>query len=384
MTGTLRIAFLLERFPVVSETFLLTEMRGLQRAGHVVDVFSHHRPRPSEPVHDEVARSGLLDRTHYSDATLTSDSLDPELCVTLAPGRHDVLHAHFGPNARRFAFAREQAEAPLVVTFHGYDFSAQPRAHGAAMYDALFETADVVTVNCGHARRALETLGCPPEKLVRLRMPIVSDELPFRVRHLWPGEPVRIVTVGRLVEKKGHAAALRAIADVARDIPVHYDVVGGGPLADHLEALVLELRLEGVVTLHGARNSAFVRDLLDRAHLFVLASAEAGDGDQEGTPLALMEAHACGLPVVSTTHAGIPEVVLDGQSGLLVPENDAPALADAIRRLVRDHETWPALGAAGRTHVEQTFDVAPCTEELLGVYARAMSGRDDPRLLAVG
>ena len=76
--------------------------------------------------------------------------------------------------------------------------------------------------------------------------------------------------------------------------------------------------------------------------------------------------------------------MLDGQSGLLVPENDPRSLAGAIRQLVRDHETWPALGAAGRAHVEQTFDVAPCTEELLGVYARAMSGRDDPRLVAVG
>lgn len=384
MTDALRVAFLLERFPVVSETFLLTEMRGLERAGHLVDVVSHHPPRRNEPVHDEVAGSGLLDRTRYVDAMLTADSLDPVPSVPLAPGRHDVLHAHFGPNARRFAFAREQAQAPLVVTFHGYDFSAQPRAHGAEMYDALFETADIVTFNCEHARRTLESLGCPAEKLARLRMPIVADELPFRARHLWPGETVRIVTVGRLVEKKGHAVALEAIADVARDLPVRYDVVGGGPLAEPLAALVRELGLGAVVTLHGRQNSAFVRRLLEGAHLFVLASREAADGDQEGTPVALMEAHASGLPVVATRHAGIPEVVLDGQSGLLVPEHDPGSLAGAIRQLIRDYEDWPALGAAGRAHVEGTFDVAPCTEELLGVYALAMSGRDDPRLLAVG
>jgi colanic acid/amylovoran biosynthesis glycosyltransferase len=384
VSGTVRVAFLLERFPVVSETFLLTEMRGLQRAGHVIDVVSHHRPRPGEPVHAEVGRSGLLDRTHYADASLPPDSPEPVASIPLEPGKHDVLHAHFGPNARRFAFAREQAQAPLVVSFHGYDFSAQPRAHGRRMYDALFATADAVTFNCEHARRALETLGCPPERLTRLRMPIATDEHAFRERHLWPGETVRIVTVGRLVEKKGHAVALRAIADVAREIPVRYDIVGAGPLADALEALVRTLGLEGVVTLHGGKDSAFVRRLLDRAHLFVLASMEAPDGDQEGAPVALMEAHASGLPVVSTWHAGAPEVVLDGQSGLLVPENDAHALAEAVRRLVRDHETWPALGAAGRAHVERAFDVAPCTEELLGVYARARTGRNDPRLVAVG
>ena len=215
-------------------------------------------------------------------------------------------------------------------------------------------------------------------------MPIMAEEIPFRARHLWPGETVRIVTVGRLVEKKGHAVALEAIADVARDIPVRYDVVGGGPLAVPLEALVRKLGLEEVVTLHGRQDSAFVRHLLDEAHLFVLASMEAADGDTEGAPVALMEAHASGLPVVSTRHAGVPEVVLDGQSCLLVPENDPSSLAGAIRQLIRDNEDWPTLGAAGRAHVEETFDVAPCTEELLGVYALALSGRDDPRLLAVG
>ena len=252
------------------------------------------------------------------------------------------------------------------------------------MYDVLFETADVVTFNCEHARRALESLGCPSEKLARLRMPIMADELPFRARHLWPGETVRIVTVGRLVEKKGHAVALEAIADVARDIPVRYDVVGGGPLDRAPRRPRAQAGARGSRHAPREKDSAFVRRLLDQAHLFVLASTEAADGDPEGAPVALMEAHACGLPVVSTTHAGIPEVVLDGQSGLLVPENDPRSLAGAIRQLVRDHETWPTLGAAGRAHVEQTFDVAPCTEELLGVYARAMSGRDDLRLVAVG
>ena len=89
MTDTLRVAFLLERFPVLSETFLLTEMRGLLGAGHVVEVVSHHRPRRGEPVHDEVAGSGLLGRAQYVDATLTPDSLDPVPSIPLAPGRHD-------------------------------------------------------------------------------------------------------------------------------------------------------------------------------------------------------------------------------------------------------------------------------------------------------
>jgi colanic acid/amylovoran biosynthesis glycosyltransferase len=374
-----RVAFLVERFPATSETFIATQLRGLQLAGHTVDVVSQHRPWPGEPVHGEMADSGLLEKTHYVDVPLAADSLETVLSLPLAPGRHDVIHAHFGPNARRFLFARDQTDTPLVVTFHGYDYSAQPRAHGAAMYDALFEVADVVTYNCEHAREALETLGCPPWKLRRLRMPIVVSEFAFRARRLQPGEPLRILTVGRLVDKKGHAVAIRAVADVARERPVGYDIVGGGPLAEPLAALVRELELEDVVSLHGARDSTFVRALLDRAHLFVLASAEAPDGDREGTPLVLMEAQACGLPVVSTLHAGIPEVVLDGRTGVLVPEHDSGALTEAILELARQHDSWPALGRRGRTHVEQTFDVDPCVEELLDVYACAAAARDDGR-----
>jgi colanic acid/amylovoran biosynthesis glycosyltransferase len=374
----LRIAFLLERFPVVSQTFVATELRSLLDAGHDVDVVSQHHPWP-EPVHREIAESGLPERTHYVGGPLMPDSPDPVPSLPLAPGRHDVLHAHFGPSARRFLFARAQARAPLVVTFHGYDYSAQPQAHGAGMYEALFAAADVVTFNCEHARASLERLGCPVRKLLGLRMPVATDALRFRARRLRPGEPVRVLTVGRLVEKKGHPVALRAIAEVAGDTPVRYDVVGDGPLAGRLAALVRELGLEGVVRLHGARDSETVRALLDRAHLFVLASAEAADGDREGTPVALMEAQACGIPVVSTVHAGIPEVVVDGDTGVLVPENDHLALARAIRGLIRQPASWAALGERGRAHVERTFGVAPCLEELLGVYTRATAAHDGTR-----
>jgi colanic acid/amylovoran biosynthesis glycosyltransferase len=322
-------------------------------------------------VHDEVAGAGLLERTFYADAGLSPDRLEAIPSVPLAPGRHDVLHAHFGPDARRFLFARAQANAPFVVTFHGYDFSAWPREHGTAQYDLLFDVADLVTYNCEHARAALESLGCPSHKLTRLRMPIVVDDFPFRTRRLRPGQALRVLTVGRLVEKKGHSVALEAIAELTHEIPVRYDIVGGGPLADALAARVAELGLDDVVHMHDSCDSAFVRRQLAQADLFLLASMEAADGDQEGTPVALMEAQACGLPVVSTLHAGIPEVVLDGRTGLLVPEREPAELAAAIRQLVRDHASWPALGAAGRTHVEETFDVAHCTEELLGVYARS-------------
>jgi colanic acid/amylovoran biosynthesis glycosyltransferase len=352
----------------VSETFVATAMLGLLRHGHEIDVISQHRPWPGEPVHDEVRASGLLERTTYVERPLSPDSPALVRSLPFESGRHDVVHAHFGPNARRFLFAREQAGAPLVVTFHGYDFSSEP-ARNASMYSRLFAVADTVTFNCEHARKVLETLGCPPRKLRPLRISVDLDTLPFRERRLEPGEAVRILTVGRLVEKKGHEIALRALALARPALPnVRYDIVGGGPLVERLEKAVERLGLDDVVRLHGMRDSVYVRRLLAEAHLFLLASTTASNGDQEGTPVVLAEAQASGLPVVSTKHSGIPEVVRDGESGLLVPEGDAEGLAAAVVRLVREHASWPRIGAAGRMHVGRAFDVNESTEQLLGVY----------------
>lgn len=368
----MRVAWLLSRFPVASETFFVTQLQGLERAGHEVDVVARARPRQEEPENDAVRRSSLLLRTGYLTVQLAPDALEPQPAVPLAPGRHDVLHAHFGPNCRRFLFARAQARAPLVASFHGYDFSAQPREHGASMYDVLFEVADLVTYNCEHARQALERLGCPPAKLRRARVGVDLETLAFCVREHPADAPVRLLTVGRLVEKKGHEIVLRALAAARERLPsVVYDIVGDGPLAGGLRALASDLGLDGVVRFHGARSDADVRRFLARAHVFALASTTASDGDEEGSPVVLMEAQACGIPVVSTRHSGIPEVVLDGRSGVLVPAGDVAAFASALVDVLDRHADWARLGRAGRAHVESTFDVSLCTRELVSLYEDA-------------
>ena len=325
-------------------------------------------------VHAEVRDLGSSIRTTYLDRELVPDEPGPVARVPFEPGEYGVLHAHFGSNARHYVFARAQAAAPLVVTFHGRDFSADPHHHGRGMYDILFRTADAVTYNARHAREALEALGCAADKLHLVRMPVDTATLAFRGR-CRDGEPLRLVTVGRLVEKKGHGIALRALAGARGRLPdTRYDIVGDGPLSGGLRELVAGLGLTDVVRFQGAADSTAVRALLDRAHVFVLASKTAADGDMEGAPLSLLEAQACGLPVVSTRHGGIEEAVADGRSGLLVPEGDVDALADALVRMAAAEDAWPRLGAAGRAHVVERYDVGVCTNAMLQVF-RAAAGR---------
>jgi colanic acid/amylovoran biosynthesis glycosyltransferase len=431
MKRPLRIAMFVGQFPVVSETFILRQITGLLDLGHAVDIFSDTRGEQTGPVQPEVAKYRLLDRTTYMDMppecapwelptwplagetwvpgasepipnwkrfaealpalrrclehapALTEQAMSPEhygfqaqslsalyrLNRLLAlPGGYDVLHAHFGPVGGSFRFARALWHAPLVVSFHGYDFTTLPRRQGAGIYQKLFEAADAVTVNSEFTRGRLAGLGCPATKLHPLPVGVDLTAFPFAPRRRQANEPVRLLTVARLVEIKGHEFVLHALAKVRRRYPeIRYDLVGDGPLGQTLEALVRELGLQDIVTLHGARDGMFVAELMRRSHLAVLGSVSL-EGDAEGQGLFLQEAQAGGLPVVATRHGAFPEGMLPGQSGLLVPERDVDGLAQQVESLIAHPETWPEMGRCGRAFIEQRYDIRRLNESLVELY----------------
>ncbi len=168
-----------------------------------------------------------------------------------------------------------------------------------------------------------------------------------------------------MVEKKGLEVGLRAFALLRRELPgATWHIVGDGPLRPHLEALRQQLSLADSVLLHGTLPHPEARRVLDQAHILVAPSVTAQDGDQEGIPVVIMEAMAAGLPVVSTRHSGIPELVEDGVTGLLVPERDPEALAQALRRLVLDAPGWPEMGRRGRAIVERDYNTRRLNDRL--------------------
>jgi colanic acid/amylovoran biosynthesis glycosyltransferase len=435
MSRPLRIAMFVGSFPVVSETFIVRQITGLIDLGHDVDVYADTRAEADSPMHPEIAKYRLLQRTTFmglppetapfempvwpitgrtwppGSATSIHNSLRvaralpkffrclwkaPRLaCQALnrqefgyqaaslsavlrlsmlcqRPGEYDVLHAHFGPVGNSFRFARELWGAPLVVSFHGYDFSTVPRKEGARVYQRLFATADAVTVNSDYTWKQLEMLGCPAGRLHKLPVGLDPDMFRFRERALRPGEPVRILTVARLTEIKGHAYVVRAVAklrEVCRD--VHYDIAGDGPSRKELERLVAELGLRAVVTFHGACDSGAVQRLVEEAHVFVLASVSV-EGDQEGQGLVLQEAQAAGLPVIATNHGALPEGLLPGESGFLVPERNVDALAERLDYLAGSPQLWAAMGRAGRKYVEAHYDIRRLNSQLLRLYTQTI------------
>lgn len=402
----MRVAFLTNSFPKPSETFILRQATGLLDAGHDVRVVSAESPTTSVR-HDAVREYRLQERTTYLSiphsplgAALTVSRSVPvavahpaEVIESLRRGRSgvvrlecigqfrrtvssldpDIYHAHFGGVGSRWDFVPALSDVPFVASFYGMDASSELRAN-PERYEMLFDRADFITVLSDDMRGDLSDAGCPRDRARIVPLPVDLDQFTFRERAPPESGPVRIATVARLVEKKGVDDALRAVASVAADHDVRYEIVGDGPLRSDLDALAGSLGIEELVTFHGFVSSAEVSEILDDVHLFLHPSKVGSDGSKEGTPTAIIEAQAKGLPVVSTRHAGIPSIVNDGEAGVLVPEGDVGALTDALDSLLVRPDQWADMGRAGREFVVANHSISAVSERLIDLYGSVSGG----------
>ncbi len=396
-TRKLRIAMVLGVFPKLSETFVVEQIVGLLEAGHDVRIFA--LGRSGEALHHAVIdRFQLFERTTYlprgKDIVTTLRALRhlPEHrleTLELAEaakarralgsmGHFDAVLCHFGHigeearKLRRVGFF----SGPLAVIFHAADVTTWLNEHGENAYARLFSEAALLLPISRHWQKKLTRLGADPAKMHVLHMGVDLREFEYRARTLRADEPLRLLSVARLIEKKGIRYAIEALA-IARERlgrAFEYHVVGDGPLRAELEELVQARGLSREVTFHGWRTTEQVSEMLERAHVLVLPSVTAKNGDMEGIPVALMEAMAGGLPVLTTEHSGIPELVKNGDTGVAVPERDAPALASALERLVAERESWPTLTESARRMVEAEFDSEKLTHDLEELLAGLSGG----------
>ncbi|MBI3159191.1 MAG: glycosyltransferase [Chloroflexi bacterium] len=291
-----------------------------------------------------------------------------------------LLHAHFGHDAVYALPIVERLRLPFVVTFHGYDlaraFAARLPAPGGAArhahaawverrYPAVFARAQRVLAASGFLASRLAALGCPPEK-IRVHHIGVDVQSFSPPPEETPPQPV-VLFIGRLVEKKGLEWLIRAMSIVQAAEPrLRLVVAGDGPLRPSLERMAAG-SLRSIEFL-GRLESKQIRNWLARAALLCVPSVQTPGGDVEGIPLAVLEAQAMGVPVVASDHAGIPEAVYAGETGLLVAERDYLGLAAAILRLWRDPALRQRLAAAARRQVERDFSLQRNTAALEDLY----------------
>lgn len=305
---------------------------------------------------------------------------DPDNSAPLAAQRHrigsslvkiapDVLLANYGQGGVTVAPVASALNIPLVVSFHGADASRLARDPvWQRRYRDMFQQAAIVTGPSEYVRSKLIGLGSKPERTHVLHYGIRTDQISFsQPSQRFDGQEVRFLFIGRLAAKKDPVTLLRSFR-AARDalLPVEstLTMVGDGPLRETVEATIRELDLGDSVRMLGRRSHDEVIEQFSLAHIYVQHSVTAPDGDEEGLPVSITEALAAGLPVISTRHSGIPEVVIDGVSGFLVDEGDHEAMANRMLELASTPARWDEFGRNGRQILEKEFAMETVQSQL--------------------
>ncbi len=281
-----------------------------------------------------------------------------------------LLHIFFGNVAVHLLPLLRRARIPVVVSFHGSDVAGAIAGSGyAEARREMFERSRLVLCRSGQLAEKVAALGCDPAKL-RI-MKTVLPEIGFVGRTPPPDGAWQIVQACRLVPKKGLATSLRAFAVFRKTFPgARFTIAGEGPMEEELRGLASSLGVADSITFAGFLPQESLRQLFSRSHIFLHPSETAG-GDVEGIPNSLLEAMASGLPVVATRHGGIPEVVVDGRSGLLCDERDHAAVAAALVRLTGDPGLYMNIARAGSDAIRDQFSAERRIADIEALYREA-------------
>lgn len=407
----MNIAFIVGQFPLLSESFILNQISGLMDRGHDVHIYATQgRSELTSKVHPIFEKYQLETKTFYSPTipasyirrlvvairylwqqhclftwrtlqlvnpfrfgrqALSLRLLFRAMKLVEKPQAYDVIHAQFGDLGLLGLTLQKSGliSGKLVTHFRGHDVTVELREQGKDIYDHLFLAGDFFLVNCDFFKQILLTLGCPQAKIQTHGSAIDCQKFEFKPRYFPDDGVVHLATIGRLVEKKGIEYCIKALALAKEQFPnIRFDIIGEGELRPQLEELIHTLQANAYIKLLGWKSQQEIIDILNDCHIFLAPSITAQDGDQDAPVNTLKEAMAMGLPVISTWHGGIPELVEDGKSGYLVEERDADAIADKIMCLIEQSDRWKSMGEMGRARVIELYDIERLSDELEALY----------------
>lgn len=395
----MHIAVFLFEFPKLSETFVLNQITSMIDAKHEVDIFPYNWGSTND-VHEGVNKYKLLERSFFTPhipvnwlarllkaiwLLLIYGHRNPLALVkalnvfkyghlaasltlfyqtiSIIKGRYkyDIIHCHFGDRGNDVLRFKELGAitGKVAISFYGCDLTIVPANGLPAHYSELFKKADLFLPISKFFADLLIEAGCPKEKVLVNHVGVDIKLFSYHVRNRSVTEPLRLLSVARLTEKKGLEDAIRAVAKARRQgCNCTYDIIGSGLLRNKLEQIIHEEKASEYIQLLGQCTHQELKYIILEKDVFILPSVTALNGDMEGIPLSLMEASASGMPIISTWHSGIPELVIHGASGYLAVEHDVETIAHFIMQMASHPELCVELGRQGRAIVEKKFSIS--------------------------
>ena len=400
----MKIAFIVSAFPVLSETFILSQITGLLELGHDISIFASKKT--SGMQHPDIEKYCLLERSyffnipenkikriikaayllflnfHKNPAAILKSlnaikfkkmALSLELFYKVIPflkKDFDVIHCHFGPNGLIGAAINEIVlKSKLLTSFHGSDLSQYLNLNGAAAYNYLFDKGDLFLPVSIHWVKKLISLGCSSAKIKLHRMGVDTDIFkPLKKSN--QNKTIQLLSVGRFVEKKGFKYGILAFSEVLKNHPdMQYNIIGDGYLKENIKKLIKELNCEGKINLMGGKTQNDIIKIMQESDILLAPSITGKDGDSEGIPVVIMEAMSTGLPVISTLHSAIPELVIDNVTGFLTPEKNTILMTGKIKQLVENKKLRTAMGSSGREKILKEYNIKKLNKELVNIYS---------------
>lgn len=418
--SALRVGYVVRSWPRLSQTFIVQEIRALEQRGVEVEVYSLsrsdetlvqrevaalrapvvHLDPPATPVqwltgarrvvalamaHPVVVGRVLLgrrwERGYHAASRLVCLSQAAQLAARVRAGRRSGrrlhhLHAHFAHDPAGVAsIVSATTGVPFSFTAHARDIFQLDRSLLAERVAGAAATVTICDANLSHIR----SLARPQDdgRIHLVHNGLDLHEFP-EAEHRDADGPLRIVTIARLVEKKGLDDLVAACAGLRRaGVDFTCRIFGDGPLQSSLSSTISRHQLDGVVTLEGSRTRAELVEVLASSDVFALLPFVTADGDRDGIPTVLVEAMACGLPVVSTAVAGIPDLVRHDHNGLLLQPRDVAGATSALVRLASNPSERQRLGRAARRTVETDFDAASSAAQIEAIFRGRVHLRPD-------
>lgn len=396
------VGYVVKRYPRFSETFIVNEILAHERAGMKVDIFA--LGNVDETHFQDVIAQVRAPVTRFDDKQRNTENLWALLdaarrtlpgfsanlaglqhknvhefaqAIQLALAVHERgirhLHAHFGTRATTVArLAARLSGISYSFTAHAKDIY-YPYPEGTGLAQKLRDAAHAVTVSDYNLAYLREQYGDDARNATRLYNGI--DLHKFACPPRGESGPAHILAVGRLVEKKGFPLLIEALRILRlRNLDFRCTLIGDGPLRDALWQQIQQARLETQIAMPGLQPQSAIIDAMRSATLLAAPCVISEEGDRDGLPTVLLEAMALGTPVISTAVAGIPELVIDGETGLCIPPENAVALADAIERLIGDATLRQSLSQQARRLIEREFDIERNAAQLRRIFAASAQG----------